>query len=180
MKRQIRKNVFETNSSSTHAICITKNDIDITNIPTYVTFTSGEFGWEFDVHNDTWTKASYLYQLINDINYNNEEKRVEYLDKLISALSIYGITCEFEPVKRDKWGFTHGYVDHYLGAKKFLDAVLENDNLLLKFLFDNNSKIITGNDNGDTFFDYMDSHGFVEDGYDYSHPDYEKVFYKGN
>jgi len=38
MKRQIRRGTFETNSSSTHAICITKSDVDKANLPNYVEF----------------------------------------------------------------------------------------------------------------------------------------------
>ena len=46
MKRQIRRGCFETNSSSTHAICITKTDVNKEGLPSHVTFTHGEFGWE--------------------------------------------------------------------------------------------------------------------------------------
>ena len=45
MKRQIRRGCFETNSSSTHAICITKADVNKEDLPSHVTFTHGEFGW---------------------------------------------------------------------------------------------------------------------------------------
>jgi hypothetical protein len=42
--KQIRKGVFETNSSSTHSICIAKDD-GLT-IPKSLHFDFGEFGWE--------------------------------------------------------------------------------------------------------------------------------------
>lgn len=45
MKRQIRKSVFETNSSSTHAICITKKK-DNYKLPDHIDFEFGEFGWD--------------------------------------------------------------------------------------------------------------------------------------
>lgn len=44
MKRQIRKSVFETNSSSTHAICITKKK-DNYKLPDHIDFEFGKFGW---------------------------------------------------------------------------------------------------------------------------------------
>ena len=55
MKRQIRRCCFETNSSSTHAICITKADVNKEDLPSNVTFTHGEFGWENDEYSDLWS-----------------------------------------------------------------------------------------------------------------------------
>lgn len=75
MKRQIRRNCFETNSSSTHAICITKRKIDKDNLPSKVEFKHDEFGWEFEVYEDVLTKASYLYQAICDLHYYENDKR---------------------------------------------------------------------------------------------------------
>ena len=49
MKRQIRRGVFETNSSSTHAICIAKGDY---NLSKHIDFTIGEFGWENNEYDD--------------------------------------------------------------------------------------------------------------------------------
>ena len=50
--RQIRQNTFETNSSSTHSICISKNPVvDVRNEHVY--FGSGEFGWSTDTVTDT-------------------------------------------------------------------------------------------------------------------------------
>ena len=45
MKRQIRRGCFETNSSSTHAICIATEDV--LNIPKNIHFGFDDFGWEF-------------------------------------------------------------------------------------------------------------------------------------
>lgn len=39
---QIRKGVFETNSSSTHSICISKTPVK--NLPEFVRFVPGEYG----------------------------------------------------------------------------------------------------------------------------------------
>lgn len=151
MKRQIRRSCFETNSSSTHAICITKNDVDKTNLPNHVTFTHGEFGWEFDVHEDTWTKASYLYQAICGL-YDNPEKQ-KNLDRITGLLSQYGISCEFEPSNSGSY-WENGYIDHVYDTNDFVEAVLANSETLLRYLF-GDSMIVTGNDNGDSFYDYM-------------------------
>ena len=58
MKRQIRQGVFETNSSSTHAICISKDhDTSKLKLPDSVSFDHGEFGWECRKLRHVWEKS---------------------------------------------------------------------------------------------------------------------------
>lgn len=61
--RKIRKGVFETNSSSSHSICIDdKTFILDTLIPDadgVITIKAGQFGWEWKKYNDAKAKASY-------------------------------------------------------------------------------------------------------------------------
>lgn len=64
--KQIRNNVFESNSSSSHVISL---DTSYTNLeepdsqfPSMVF--GGEFGWEFRKFNDFETKASYLWTIV--------------------------------------------------------------------------------------------------------------------
>ena len=152
MKTQMRRGCFETNSSSTHAICISKDDVDKNSLPKHVTFTHGEFGWEERTLSDTWSKASYLYQAICYC-YDDDEKQ-EKLEVLKNLLAEYGIDCEFEPDKKDSWGYSYGYIDHGYGTKDFVDAVLNDTDKLIRFLF-GNSMIVTGNDNSSWFDEYM-------------------------
>ena len=152
MKRQIRKSVFETNSSSTHAICISKDMVDKTNLPSHVIFTHDEFGWEFNVHADTWTKASYLYEAIFECYYEDIDERQEKLDKVAELLKEYNIECYFEPTKDLKWG--DGYIDHGDDTIDFVNAVLDDGEKLITYLF-GNSFVVTGNDNGNSYNDYM-------------------------
>ena len=152
MKVQIRRGCFETNSSSTHAICISKDDVDKSNLPKHITFTHGEFGWEEAILSDVWSRASYLYQAICDCYY--EEERQEKLGVLEDLLAGYGISCEFEPDKKDSWGLTYGYIDHSYEAKDFVDAVLNDSDKLIRYLF-GDSIIVTGNDNSEWFDEYM-------------------------
>lgn len=147
MKVQIRRGCFETNSSSTHAICISKDDVDESNLPKHVTFTHGEFGWEERTLSDKWSRASYLYQAICDC-YDDDEKQ-EKLEVLKDLLAGYGIDCEFEPDKKDSWGIDHSYE-----AKDFVDAVLNDSDKLIRYLF-GDSIIVTGNDNSEWFDEYM-------------------------
>ncbi len=152
MKRQIRCRVFETNSSSTHAICITRKDVDTSNLPKHITFTHGEFGWEFDVHESTWTKASYLYQAICDLCYDNTKKKKEMLNILVSLLKKYNIECDFEPDE----GREHDYegINHSDETATFVNDILADDNKLIRYLF-GDSILVTGNDNSDEYNDYM-------------------------
>ena len=57
MKTKVRKNVFETNSSSTHSICVTKNNI-VDEKQNHIEFTIGEFGWEIDEYCSPYTQSS--------------------------------------------------------------------------------------------------------------------------
>ncbi len=155
MKRQIRKGVFETNSSSTHAICITRKDVDTSNLPNHITFTHGKFGWAFDVYKDTWTKASYLYQAICHLCYDSDKDKKDMLNTLESLLKEYGIECEFEPDTNNDYGeYGEGYIDHGRQTEKFVNAVLADKDKLIKYLF-GDSIIVTGNDNSDEYSDYM-------------------------
>lgn len=78
MKRQIRKSVFETNSSSTHAICITKKK-DNYKIPKHIDFEFGEFGWMYEEYSDTHNKASYLITAIFSFNKSETDEKLARL-----------------------------------------------------------------------------------------------------
>lgn len=167
--KQIRKGVFETNSSSTHSICIAK-DVELT-IPKSLYFSFGEFGWECRTLYSVSEKASYLYTgLMN----NGRKKDV---DKIIQLLKHKGIDVTAEEPLYKKYTYDDndggeyiengGYVDHSGDMKDFLNAVCEDENKLMSYLFSDLSFIITGNDNG---------YENVDINVDYAHDEY----YKGN
>lgn len=167
MRRQIRRSVFETNSSSTHSICITKDDVY--NKPNSVNFTFGEFGWERDEHCDINTKASYLFTGIYGYF---EQEEAEFLKNNIKEyLESEGVACNFiGEIKYEKEYFSadiDGYIDHGDDLRDFVKDVCNNKNKLFRFLFSDESFIITGNDNDD--YD-------VNINVDYDHEEY----YKGN
>lgn len=169
MRRQIRSSVFETNSSSTHAICISKKRVDLDKLRgTTVHFFCGTFGWEVDEYNTLEDRASYLYQAILDLNYDDVEKRSEMLNRIVDILGKYDIDCYFKPPETDRWGFNEGYIDHANQTEEFVEAVLHNENRLLEYLF-GDSIIFTGNDNDEIDLPLDDI----------SEKDYE-IYYKGN
>lgn len=136
--KKVRKGQFETNSSSTHAISISKGDGDVIydslEIPedgTYVV-TGGEFGWEWKLYSDPETKISYAY----------EDNRDSYdrLDMLKRVIMEH--TGAKDVVFMEETG---GYIDHQsMGTSQ--DA-FESDETLKRFLFDPRSILYTGNDN---------------------------------
>lgn len=159
--KQIRTGVFETNSSSTHSICIAKEAT--LDIPATLRFHFGQFGWECDTLRSTEEKASYLYTGL----WHND--RHDDIQKVIGTLAGNGVAATAEEAQYDGDGYSRnvGYVDHGNELGSFLDAVVGDSDRLMRFLFSDLSFIITGNDNDD---EDVDIH--VE----YAHEEY----FKGN
>lgn len=149
MKKQVRCNVFETNSSSTHAICISKDCQTIQKPPKHITFRHREFGWENKKYTTMESRASYLYQAICDVYYGSEEKEI-ILDRLKNTLLEKGISCDFS---ENKLKYSDGHIDHAEELDLWLEAIFDDEEKLFTFLF-GDSFIITGNDND---YDYMEA-----------------------
>jgi len=149
MNLKIRSNVFETNSSSTHSICITKNNILDEKLNT-IEFTIGEFGWERKRIYDADTKAKYLYTAIL------VEEKVDLIEKIKIILDNNNIKYNFETPEYETWEYEgreytnlkYGYVDHSEDLDEFLN-ICEDENKFMRYLFSSESFIITGNDNDD-------------------------------
>jgi len=136
MKRKIRHGVFETNSSSMHSICISKEVVN--KYPDSVYFGFGDYGWSSDTVYDT---ASYLYTGIV------ENEMMDCIDNIKKILDKQNISYIFEDPRNDKYGFfDSGYVDHCDELRCFINDVCQNEDKLLRYLF-GNSVIYTGNDN---------------------------------
>lgn len=154
MKKQTRLNVFETNSSSTHSICIAKNMT--INIPKKIYITAGDFGWENSVLNSVNEKISYVY------TYFASYEKLDEFEKIIDILKKHNIEIEINDVNNK-----YCYIDHAYDLSDFIDAILNNEEKLINFLFSPMSFIMTGNDN---------SEESVDINVDYEHDE----FYKGN
>lgn len=147
--KNIRRGIFETNSSSTHSICIAKNAELI--IPKTLKVKFGKFGWDYGVLDSTEKKISYLYTALQSL------KRTENIEKLKKVLSSEGIKASFEkPIYKvmNKGttseyidGINVGYVDHVDQLEPFLDDIFKDIKKLKSFLFSPLSYIVTGNDN---------------------------------
>lgn len=145
---QIRNGVFETNSSSTHSICIQKKPVDADY--SYIAFHTGEYGWGERIV----SLGNYLYTAILCLDPEGEKG---YLSKLKSILDAHHIHYEFESPEYDsKWHcYDDCYIDHCNEATTFVEAILSDEDLLLKGLFGEDSAVYTGNDNEHWYDDAM-------------------------
>ena len=158
MRRQIRRSVYETNSSSTHAICIAKDGYELKD---HIDFHIGEYGWECEEYGDLDNKASYLITAILSMD---KEYADEKLTRLKDILDEYEITYtipelnvksyEYGKEKHYYYNIGYDYIDHAGELKSWLDDLLSDSDKLFRYLF-GNSIIITGNDNGDSYRDKM-------------------------
>lgn len=152
----MRRNVFESNSSSCHSIAISKEKIP--NVAgRHVYFGAGEYGWGQGCVGDT---ASYLHTAI--VNSSTPAQYEERINKIKEILDRYGVRYEFAPVKYNKSEYTPDYeyitfappnyqwasVDHAGECTELINALLSNEDLLIRYLF-GDSCIYTGNDNSD-------------------------------
>lgn len=147
--KQIRRNVFETNSSSTHSIAIPKR----CEAPSSVDLYTDEFGWAFDEVD----AANYFYTAIYETS-DTESEMQEKVEKLRSILESRGIEYHFARVKSHTWrsdyndkeyfSLDDGYIDHGDELKGFVEDLLNDEDKLLRFL--GGGLVFTGNDNSNT------------------------------
>lgn len=145
MKKLIRHNVWETNSSSSHSISIADDNKEFVLDYIYpdqngvITLDGGEFGWEWFKHNDALTKANYVaasYGLI-------EALKEAIIEQTGASDVIYRGSSDYD----SNWS----YVDH--DSYGVAPSTKED---IKKFIFNKNSWLFGGNDNSEadpTFYD---------------------------
>ena len=163
---KIRNNVFETNSSSVHSIVVSTEPVN--SIPGTIWFGIGEYGWEMDELKDSFSRASYFYTAACCL-YNRD-----IAPDLYDMLTPYGYELVFDkPIFDEDGWLTNGHIDHVDGCKEFVDTLMGDADLLIKFIFNDHSFVITGNDNCDEIdWDWM--HNKVSRADAYEHLNFEK------
>lgn len=148
MKMSIRKGTWETNSSSTHAMVIKKETP--LNLPKEIHFNLGEFGWETEKYNDTYAKASYLYTALYELFEDDPMEFAKHMKKIEEVLKENNIEVVWQKI--DPNGYY--YIDHGYNLAEFVEELLANKQLLLSWLFNADSILVTSNDNGD--YEYLE------------------------
>ena len=174
---KIRKGTFETNSSSTHSIAISKNKVNIP-VGHSINFHIGEYSWE----ESEYSFPNYMY---TSLLYNED---AEGLQKLKSILDKWNVKYNFE---KPEWEYynghrylRYGYIDHGDGTFPIMRAIIDDEDLLARALF-GDATVYTGNDNSSEYNSmcYCAEKYTWEDGktnnpnHDSEHYDY---FFKGN
>jgi hypothetical protein len=144
MKKLVRNSVFETNSSSSHSISVSKDNMDFVMDTIYpdqdgvITVLGQEFGWAWLKFNDAMTKLAYLMQ---DQGNSHMDKIIEVVKEQTGALEVI-------------FDANGGYIDHESYGTAY--DVCCNADSIKNFVFNKNSWLFTGNDNGEpdpTFYD---------------------------
>ena len=131
MKIQIRKGVFETNSSSTHALCIGK-EYDKKHIPEVINFGVLKAQEFWSAKKDYQYRADKLFVSII-CNYDCTKAFARF-GKLIELLKIINIPYTFN--------LTEDYIEEnlaYVESSRWVDIVLKNEQNLMCFLFNKHS-----------------------------------------
>ena len=173
---QIRSNVFETNSSSTHSVSVSSLNshyssstcldefIEYYENKVHVSF--GEFGWEYEHYDLPYSKLSYILTMLAETEGRNIQTVAELFEtdgfKLINDAVADYCNCDGIWIDSDmkmacyEWdGNTHiyfahdGYIDHQ-SCKSYgsvQDFLDDYDLDITEFLFDDGVCVITDNDN---------------------------------
>lgn len=172
----IRYSIFETNSSSTHAMVVSHEAP--TFYPRHVHFRLDEFGWEFNILKTIDDKAAYLYTSICCM-LNDKELIKAARDYITEALAQVGVSCHFDTPKYENYDYydwlENGNIDHCGEDEHYewVNCMLANPDALCRFLFTPTSYVVTGNDNcSDEEYEWKCEH---------ANPPYEHTtYYKGN
>lgn len=162
MKRQIRRNVFETNSSSMHSLTVTPNgNMDNLIVDEYenkVITEFGEFGWGYDSYCDAATKLSYLMTMIIELNRDCSSLEDFYeLADFKRVSKVVSSHCHCDGIKvvsnigkcswNDNYNDHDGYVDHQSVCS--IDSLLSDygECTIEEFIFDTGVVLTIDNDN---------------------------------
>lgn len=143
--KTIRNNVFETNSSSSHSLCIAECDLDNLDGMIYpneegkIILTGGQFGWGYEEYNDSLTKANYCAVAFLE----NEN----YLEMLKEAI-IEHTKCKEVVILAELYNYEspyNSYIDHQ-SSDEAINSIRSKVDLKY-FLFNPSSVLIIDNDN---------------------------------
>lgn len=149
--KQVRTGVFETNSSSTHSVCICTTRSGIT-FPERIKFRCEYFSREDSVLRTIEDKAAYLYASIFSLFYGDRKSFTDAVNKIFTHLGAHGIECEFETPVESEYGYIDFGVEHSGNSDHadFVKKTVGNKTRLIRYLFNPQSYVITGSDEADS------------------------------
>jgi hypothetical protein len=157
--KQIRRNVFETNSSSTHSVSIAEYNLEPSHLdiveydercdyrPGIIVDTVGFCGW-YD-HETQSDKLAYLMQQVAYINgysdifwssENLEERLADYYD-CDDFKELEEQVCEYTGAKCLRFGSLDGYIDHDSVVYDIYELKDEVNNDYINFIFNPKSYV---------------------------------------
>lgn len=147
MKRQLRRNVFETNSSSMHSLSIAKRGVTeylhVDECTNKVVTEFGEFGWGYDEYNDPETKLLYLVTMIGESRNCYSIKEVYETNDFKKINDVISARCECDGIEIKN---NAGYIDHQ--SIDTIDNLMKEYNCTIEeFIFDNGITLVIDNDN---------------------------------
>ena len=167
MKRQIRRNVFESNSSSMHSLSISVNDVwdtlEVDEFENKVVTEFGEFGWEICNYRDAATKLSYIVTMLvethSDCCSMEELEETEDFQWINSTVAEY-CNCDGIVINNNityggeyewngkiwKYSDHDGYIDHQ-SVMKIKELLDEYGCTMEEFIFNTGVVLHTDNDN---------------------------------
>lgn len=178
--KNIRNNVFETNSSSTHSISIAPTVAGLYDtLPVdsngKIRLVGGEFGWEWAKFNDPYTKANYAAVFAHEGTPQMVDMLVNVIKEHTGAKEVeFGFTTELrssldaaKPGEDNSVKLPWAYIDHQSGYREGGDAMkaFDTPKTLKDFIFNPDSWLFTGNDNSGAPSNFYD----VEFGIEYTH-----------
>ena len=131
-----RIGIFETNSSSTHSISLSKFNIIDASFPLEddkIILRGGEFGWGYEKITNALTKANYCA-----VAYQYDESRLEMLKEAFHK--VLGEDIEVEINIDD-----YSYIDHQSFEVASDELCTQDD--IINFIFNPDSVLIIDNDN---------------------------------
>ena len=135
---KVRRNVFETNSSSMHSLSVIGSDrmTTLESKDGVVVVSYGEFGWGYDSLTTPSEKLCYLVT-----QYSESE---DMLDKIKEAVFDYtGLKLIIYEPKDSFW--EKGYIDHQ--SDGMISEYITDKQSIIDIVFNNKNVIIIDNDN---------------------------------
>src|SRR5665647_2579529 len=127
--RTIRNGVFETNSSSVHALAIPK---DRSCMPHSLNFGVGEFGWEYE---EVYATEDYFWTAIRSLD--NEGNN--FKQRFLNIMAENNLQCDYDEKSNDFC------IDHCDELYDFVEMLLNDQGKLFAFLY--GGLVHTGSDN---------------------------------